>query len=129
MKKPVTLDGWLIEIADAYRDAKGATLFGPAADVKITENELFHIAPSVCIKFRGLKQNKENIQMAAEAALSSYIATQDIPDGTKRSVYMSFAFCYIASHYGLGIIQEGEASRVIEHIEKHQSQLERLASN
>lgn len=43
---------WLKEIAAAYRDAEEAIPFGPMAGVTIISKELFHLAPSVCLKFR-----------------------------------------------------------------------------
>ncbi len=131
MKKrvPASSGEWLVEIAEAYKDAEEAIPFGPAAGVDITESELFHVAPSVCIKFRGLRQSKKNIKKATEAALSSYVATEELSDGITKSPYLSFAFCYIASHYGLNLIQEKEANEVTQYIEEHQSQLEELISN
>ena len=128
-KTPASANEWLIEIAEAYKDAQEAIPFGPAAGVEITERELFHIAPSVCIKFRGLSRSKKNIKKATEAALSSYVATEELPDGITKSPSLSFAFCYIASHFGLNLIQENEASEVIQYVEEHQSQLEKLISN
>ena len=128
-KTPASGNEWLIEIAEAYKDAQEAIPFGPAAGVDITERELFHIAPSVCIKFRGLSRSKKHEKMATEAALSSYVATEELPDGITKSPYLSFAFCYIASHFGLNLIQENEASEVIQYVEEHQSQLEELISN
>jgi hypothetical protein len=41
---------------------------------------------------------------------------------------MSFAFCYIASHYGLELIDEKEANELIQYIEVHQNQLEELSA-
>lgn len=128
-EKPITPGKWLIEVGEAYKDAEEAIPFGQAAGVNITAKELFHMAPSVCIKFRGLKRSKKNIKRATEAALSSYVATEGIPDGITKNPYMSFAFCYIASHYGLDLIQENEANEVIQYIEEHQSQLEESISN
>ena len=131
MKKkiPTSANEWLIEIAEAYKDAQEAIPFGPAAGVDVTERDLFHIAPSVCIKFRGLGRSKKNIKKATEAALSSYVATEELSDGIANSSYLSFAFCYIASHFGLNLIQENEASEVIQYVEGHQSQLEKLILN
>ena len=128
-KTPASANEWLIEIAEAYKDAQEAIPFGPAAGVDITERELFHIAPSVCIKFRGLSRSKKNIKKATEAALSSYVATEELPDGITKNPYLSFAFCFIASHFGLNLIQENEASEVIQYVEEHQSLLEELISN
>ncbi len=128
-KTPAFANEWLIEISEAYKDAEEAIPFGTDAGIDITESELFHIAPSVCIKFRGLSRSKKNIKKATEVALSSYVATEELPDGITKSPYLSFAFCYIASHYGLDIIQENEANEVIQYVEEHQSLLEELMSN
>jgi hypothetical protein len=49
---------WLKEIAAAYRDTEGAIPFGPAAGVTITKKDLFHLAPEVCLKFRGLEHRR-----------------------------------------------------------------------
>ena len=68
---------WLKEIAAAYLDAEEAIPFGPLAGVAITKKDLFHLAPSVCLKFRGMEQSKKNIKKVTEAALSSYVATLD----------------------------------------------------
>ncbi len=127
-EKPITPNKWLVEIAEAYKDAEEAIPFGPAAGVNLSEDELFHIAPSVCIKFRGLKRSKKNFKRATEAALSSYVATEDIPDRITTTPYMSFAFCYIASHYGLDLIKEKEANELIQYIEAHQDKLGELVS-
>lgn len=127
-KIPTSMKEWLIEISEAYKDAKEVIPFGPDAGVDITENELFHIAPSVCIKFRGLSRSKKIIKKATEAALSSYAATEELTDGITSNQYLAFAFCYIASHYGLSLIQENEANGIIQYVESHKSQLEKLIS-
>ena len=88
-KTPASANEWLIEIAEAYKDAEEAIPFGPAAGVDITKSELFHVAPSVCIKFRGLSRSKKNIKKATEAALSSYVATEELADGITKSPYLS----------------------------------------
>ena len=125
-KVPASAEKWLTEIAEAYKDAEEAIPFGPAAGVNFTENELFQLAPSVCIKFRGLKRSKNNVKKATEAALSSYVATEDLPNGITATPCMSFAFCYIASHYGLELIDEKEADELLQYIDAHQNQLEEL---
>jgi hypothetical protein len=72
---PATLRAWLSEIADAYLDAYEAIPYGEVFGDTITENELFHMAPHICLKFRGIKRTKANIKKSTEAMLSSYIAT------------------------------------------------------
>ena len=76
------------------KDAEEAIPFGSDACVELTKTELFHLAPSVCIKFRGIARSKNNLKKATEAALSSYVATAELPDGITTTPYMSFAFCY-----------------------------------
>ena len=45
---------WLHEIDDAYRDAHETLPFMPLVGVMPSENKLFHLAPRVAVKFRGL---------------------------------------------------------------------------
>ena len=89
---------WLREIAAAYRDAEEAIPFGPVAGVVITKKELFHIAPAVCLKFRGLDQ-KKNIKKVTEAALSSY--------GGHDFVHAPFG--HVGEDYNRGIASWGRA--------------------
>jgi hypothetical protein len=51
---PASRDAWLEEIAAAYKDAAEAIAFGPLAGQEIKPGDLFHMAPAVCLKFRGL---------------------------------------------------------------------------
>lgn len=122
-KIPAVPAEWLMEIAAAYRDAEEAIPFGPLAGVTITEKELFHLAPRVCLKFRGLGQSKKNVKKATEAALSSYVATKDTAPESMADLHMAFAFCYIASHFGLGLVTDEESMRILEYVEKHHEAL------
>ena len=124
--KPASKEKWLKEIVEAYFDAAEAIPFGPMAGVDLKERELFHLAPSVCIKFRGLKNTKKILERATEAALSTCVATDDIPGNIMENPVMAFALCYITSHYGLGIIDEIEANDVINYLEEHQNELSKL---
>ncbi len=114
---------WLNEIAAAYRDAEEAIPFGPMAGVTITEKELFHLAPRVCLKFRGMGQSKKNVKKVTDAALSSYVATLDTAQEAMADPRMAFAFCYVASHFGLGLVSDEEATGILEYIEKHLEEL------
>lgn len=64
---------WMNEIINAYTDAAETIPFGPAAGVEITYRELFHLAPIVCIKFRGIERTTKNLKIVTEAALRSYV--------------------------------------------------------
>ena len=97
------------EIATAYLDAEETIPFGPLAGVVITKKDLFHLAPAVCLRFRGLEQ-KKNIKKVTEAALSSSVATLDTAPEAMVDPQMAFAFCYIASHFGMGFVTDEEAT-------------------
>ncbi len=116
---------WLNEIAAAYLDAEEAIPFGPMAGVTIKKKDLFHLAPAVCLKFRGLEQ-KKNIKKVTESALSSYVATLDTAPDSMADPQMAFAFCYIASHFGLGLVTDEEATGILEYVEKHLEELRRM---
>ena len=45
---------WLHEIDEAYRDARETLPFMPLVGVRPSESKLFHLAPRVAVKFRGL---------------------------------------------------------------------------
>lgn len=57
MKRPSprTPAQWLKEIKLAIADAAEAAPFGPLVGTEITAANLFHLAPVVCLKFRGKK--------------------------------------------------------------------------
>ena len=122
-KPPMTLDGWLEEIVNAYCDAMETIPFGPLAGKEITHEDLFHVAPIICLKFRGIKRNKRNSKLAAEAALCSYIATKDRTENELTDPCISFALCYVASHYGLDFLGEEEAVSILDYIESRSEQL------
>jgi hypothetical protein len=56
VKRPVprTPEGWLNEIKLAIEDASGIAL-NRQSDQSISAVNLFHVAPLVCLKFRGRK--------------------------------------------------------------------------
>ena len=81
---------WLHEIDEAYRDARETIPFMPLVGVRPSESELFHLAPRVAVKFRGLPLSR--IDTATEAALSSYVASQDLAGNAFDDPYLVFAF-------------------------------------
>ena len=109
-------DAWLEEIIAAYRDAAEAIPFGPLVDHDMTASDLFHLGPAVCLKFRGIRASTANLKLATDTALSSYVATSDLEGDLLDRPHGAFAFCYIASHFGLGLIDEATASQILDHI-------------
>ena len=111
------------EIAAAYADAAEAIPFGAYVDQEIGEGDLFHLAPSLCLKFRGLRRTGAALKKATEATLTSYTASEKTMGEVLSDAHFAFAFCYVASHFGLGLVSEEEASRALEFIETNREQL------
>ena len=124
--KPSSLEAWLEEIALAYRDAYETIPFGKLIGRTVTENDLFHFSPMICLKFRGIKESKSHLNRAKEAALSSYVATEEVAGELFDVPQMAFAFCYVASHLGLGMFNEEESFQIIDYVEHNLKHLVEL---
>jgi len=116
---------WLHEIADAYRDAYDTLPFMPLVGVMPSANKLFHLAPRVAVKFRGLPLSR--VDAATEAALSSYVASQKQVDSAFDDPYLAFAFCYLASHFGLDLISKERVEKVMGFLEENKARLAEVA--
>jgi hypothetical protein len=97
-RMPQTKSEWIEEIAAAYSDAEEAIPFGKLVGQDIEEEDLFHMAPDICLKFRGIRRTKAKLEKASKAAFSSYVATKDSGGHILDGPYISFALCYLASH-------------------------------
>ena len=118
---------WFEEIAEAYKDASETIPFGGLLGQDIKPEDLFHVAPIVCLKFRGLGLTGKLQQQATEAALSSYVATEDQSPDALSAPQLAFALAYVASHFGLGLLDRETANALMEYIEEHQDELVTLA--
>ena len=127
-KRPVpeSLEAWLREIAVAYLDASEAIPFGPVVGARFGEAELFHLAPAVALKLRGLPRSRRKVARATEAALASYVANRDGNPEVFANPHLAFAFCYLASHHGLGLLGEAQTEEVMDYVERHRRTLARL---
>ena len=123
---PASLEEWLEEIALAYRDACEAIPFGKYVGQTVTEKDLFHFSPRICLKFRGIEESESNLTRATEAALSSYVVSEEIPGNRLDIPQMAFAFCYIASHLGLDLLEEEESFQIIDYIENNLDRLTKM---
>ena len=119
---PGSPQAWLEEIAMAYKDARETIPFGAFVGQDIKPDDLFHMAPVICLKFRGLALNGELRKQAAEAALSSYVATKDRSPEVLSVPQFAFAFAYLASHFGLGLLDGETVNAVMEYIEEHRDE-------
>jgi hypothetical protein len=126
---PTGPEDWLIEIAAAYRDAREAIPFGPLVDYPFGESELFQLAPAVTLKFRGFPQSGRARGRATEAALASYVVNRDDRPGVFKDPHLAFAFCYFASHYGLGLVSASKVDDLMEYVVARRKDLERLINS
>lgn len=118
-KIPRTPSDWINEISEAYYDAYEAKPFGIFTGQKITDKDLFHMTPYICLKFRGIEKSKANVDKATEAMLSSYVATEDQADGVFANPYLAFSFGYLASHFGMGLLTEDEVTEIMVYLEEN----------
>ncbi|OIO69288.1 MAG: hypothetical protein AUJ57_09370 [Zetaproteobacteria bacterium CG1_02_53_45] len=122
-------EGWVIEIMDAYLDAKKAIPFAAAEGKLIMESDLFHMAPLVCLKFRDLVSSDECQANARNAAIGSYIANQEAGNRNLNDPVMAFSFCYIIAHYGLGLLDEEQCQNILMFVETNLAKIKTAVSS
>ncbi len=115
---PDSSEEWLREIADAYIDAKEAIPIAKLARKNVSEDDLFHLAPIACLKFRGIKQTKKILKQATDIALKNYAINLDDNNEAIADPYIAFALCYIVSHFGLELISDNCVERVMSYIDE-----------
>ena len=120
---PDSPEAWLDEIAAAYRDGQEAIPFGPLVGQEFKPEDLFHLAPMVCLKFRGIKRTRGLLQKATDAALASYVATKERIPEVLAVPQLAFAFAYLASHFGLDLLDEQQVEAVMEYVEQNKAEL------
>jgi hypothetical protein len=101
---PTTPAAWLEEIALAYADAREVIAIGPLTGSAFRESDLFHLAPAVCVKLRGLDPSLHDA--ATAGALASYDANAQREPWMRKTPVLGFAFCYLAAHFALGLVDE-----------------------
>lgn len=114
---------WLEEIAAAYKDAREAIPFGALVGQDIKPDDLFHMAPVICLKFRGLRATGKLRKQATEAALTSYVATGDESPEAFSTPQIAFAFAYLASHFGLDLLDGDAVGVLMDYVAEHQDKL------
>lgn len=119
---PKAPDQWLKEILLAIKDAKETKPFARLMGAKLTEADLFHLAPLVCLKFRGRQLAGAEVDRVTKGALANYVVNTgpDAPvQGLESRPKMAFALCYIASHLILDLVDEEQADEVLSYCEEH----------
>jgi hypothetical protein len=120
---PKTKRAWMEEVVAAYQDARDAIPFGALVGDKITESDLYQLAPIVCLKFRGLSPQGKELEVATDGALATYVVgTEAAPEITDHP-HIGFAYCYLASHYALDLVSEETADAVLQYLAANQEDL------
>ncbi len=124
MKRPMprTPAQWLKEIKVAIADAAEVAPFGPLVGTEVTDANLFHLAPLVCLKFRGKKLKGREADRVIKVALANYVANSDpggIDHGLEQRPLMAFTLCYVAAHLALELVDEKEAEAILTYCEEH----------
>lgn len=124
MKRPLprTPTSWLREIKLAIADAAEAEPFGRAIGAPITVANLFHLAPHVCLKFRGRKRTGKEADRVVKTALANYVVNSDpkgIDHNLKQRPLMAFVLCYVSAHLALDLLDEQQAEEILIYCEEH----------
>jgi hypothetical protein len=119
---PLTSEGWLLEIKLAIKDAREIEQFSPLTDERITNVNLFHLAPLVCLKFRGRKLAGREADRVTETALANYVVNSDpegVDHGLESKPLLAFAVCYVTAHLALDLVDEKQAEAILNYCEEH----------
>jgi hypothetical protein len=120
--QPTTPGEWLEEIRLAMADASGDDVDRLICEPERAVN-LFHLAPMVCLKFRGLDHRDEDLRKkVTEGALANYVANSSvdgIDHGLESRPLLAFAVCYITAHYVLDLIDEEQASATLDYCDEN----------
>jgi hypothetical protein len=119
---PRTPAQWFKEIQEAIADARKTKPFGWLVGHRITDANLFHLAPLVCLKFRGRKLRGAEAKRVTETALANYVVNSDperIDHGLKTKPMLAFALCFVGAHLALDLLNEQEAEAILNHCEEH----------
>jgi hypothetical protein len=119
---PRTVAGWFDEILLAIADARGAESFGELTGQPITNANLFHLAPLVCLKFRGRKLAGREADRVTKTALANYVVNSD-PDGVDHGLeskpLLALTVCYVTAHLALDLVDEEQAESILNYCEEH----------
>lgn len=118
---PRSPKAWLEEIVEAIADAADAKPFGQIVGKPIKDADLFHLAPLVCLKFRGRELRGREAKRVTETALANYVVNSDpegIDHGLKKKPMLAFAVCYVAAHLALDLLDEEDADTILGYCEE-----------
>jgi len=118
---PKTPDQWLKEILLGMKDARETKPFARLTGTTLTDADLFHLAPLVCLKFRGRKLAGAEADRVTKGALANYVVNTG-PDaavqGLESKPQLAFALCYVAAHLVLDLVDEQTAAEIMGYCEE-----------
>ncbi len=106
---------WLKEILLAWKDARETRRFARLTGTKLTDADLFHLAPVVCLKFRGRKLT--GADRVTKGALANYVL--NAKNGLETQPQLAFALCYVAAHVVLDLVEEQTGAEIMAYCEEH----------
>ena len=120
--QPTTPEQWVDEIRLAIAEARKAKRFGWLLGRWMTDAKLFHFAPVLCLKYRGLDYRDEELRRkVTEGALANYVVNSDeegIDHGLRTRPLLAFAVCYVTAHYVLDLIDDRETEALLDYLEQ-----------
>jgi hypothetical protein len=119
---PNAPDQWLQEILLAWEDALETKPFARITGTRLTDADLFQLAPLVCLKFRGRKLAGKEADRVTKGALANYVVNtgpKAAVQGLKHKPQLAFALCYVAAHLVLGLVDEQAAAEIMDYCEGH----------
>ena len=124
MSRPIprSVAGWFKEIRLAIADARETKPFGLLIGEPITDANLFHLAPLVCLKFRGRKLVGREATRVTETAMANYVVNSNpegVDHGLESKPLLAFAVCYVTAHLALDLVDEQEAEAILNYCEEH----------
>ncbi len=82
---------------------------------------MFHLAPLVCLKFRGAKLVGREATRVTKTALANYVVNSD-PEGVNHGLdskpLLTFSLCYVTAHLALDLVDEQEAEAILNYCEE-----------
>ncbi len=99
-------------------DACETEPFGILTGHPITADNLFHLAPLICLKFRGRKTKGPEAKRVIETALANYVANSD-QHGLESRPMLAFVLCYVGAHFALDLLNEQDAEVILNYCEEH----------
>jgi hypothetical protein len=118
---PRTPDEWLQEILLAWEDARDTKSVARITGTRLTDADLFHLAPVIGLKFRGRELAGAEADRVTQGALANYVVNTG-PDATVSGLeskpQLAFALCYVAAHLVLGLVDKGTAAEVLDYCDQ-----------